>query len=1308
MANDLTTTAQQIAAEHLNKSVSRPDREDTGFLAGATSSLVSGALEVFGTDPLPTAEVFRAENPLAGTVTDLGGTLVPYLGTGIAASRIPSFTRFIDDFALKGSNSFTQGARRGVATFGPLEGSRLLTTTAINPDNLPDTLVEAGVNLGIEALGGGILGALASGGKVKLDAPKVGVGEEIRQPKQNQLGDVNKRIAEAPPDDPALLELQREAKSLELDIRLEEVGNTPVKIELDGADGREITRLFKDTSSQKGTLKRLRLAQTTKDFNSSEEVADVIAKAGLEGNFDVVSLPRYIGFGNKKTAATIQSGLKTRAGMTTLDDGTLLTKAQDGTFVMARKITGQLDEAKDTDEWVIWRTNEPGRFAPDVKEFADNVNSRMMFLRTDDRFAPTGSQFMDEVNSVISKSPLKEFRDAHEKFGLRKDFTDRMAKALGYEPGELGSSFAVQRGKAFVEHYLTPALHKFKNQPLSAYIWGQARHIHDRSRVFSQRLIFGEPTTKAAKGFAKIFDDPQFSGEFIGPDGSKVRSVNQIMDSLSDDDIAQFYEVAEIVAGTDDAIAAIDELYKNNEISGALRTALQDLNKIDNVLVPEVRAAQRAAGVNELNPLEGHLMLSRVWDGDFRAPIYNEAGEVVYVASGRTPKLADEHAQAVIDEAGLSGALRFEPSEKVDVWEDFKLADLIKTGSSEYGLLARANQKFIRTPQTFKERKGVEGFKRDFTRKELFDRVRSHISERVNHIADLTVDTSLDAELAQLHYVDPKQLATLRSNIRQLSEKPGTFSRAVNQATDTLLKPALGRNSATKISAGVNEFLYHTQLGMANLAFPVLNAMTFMQTVFPEMSYVVNAADNRVLRDYYEVAILGGSDFKPRGHTHMLSLPKMMMQSVKKMVKPDDLLEANLTRAHREGVVDPQLLNEFIGKTSEAKTTFKDVLDGEEPWYNFVRSLSTWLPSKSERFARGHAFVVGDIMGREVLGLQDEALYQFSKKFTERTMYNYGTADRALVMTGPVGRMFGLFKNWQTHYLFSMLQYADEGLKYGNWNPLMWQMGGTASVGGVSALPLYGAANAFAKATTNESLMAHIYEGFGGTEPDGTLGTGSDAILMGLPAFLGITLTGSASAPFSDPMRDAAQLTSFPQWDRMVRLGRAVGESIDRFGDTGEHPITNADVRDKFIAALAPKNFARAFQVTEENALKSLNTGKVVLNDLSLAERMLWSVGFTPRRVGITYEAADELWKDQAKRRDMTTRYGKLWMEAQAEGNWDQLWSIQQQAMVLGLDLDSVMRSADTQKEKRTTELISRQFSPEARFRLQELGVPGF
>lgn len=1384
-----------------------PDRQPSGprdqsYIGGFVESALSSSSEFFlGAEPTPGANEFRMEHPIAGFVSEVATPALGYGASAKAASTFEKYGAAVEKFAEKGGNALTKGARKAVALGVPVEGARVVGTGLVNPDQIGETMKESLFNLGFEAVGGGVFGALTAGGKVDVPKPMAPVGTDLRAPNQIRLRELTEKVATLPEDQ--RVNMLGEIARLESEIRLEKVGDkTPLKLELDNeGDGREISRLFKDQSSKGGNIRKARLVRSSEDFADDLEKDRVINAAGLGGKFDAVQLPRYVGFAQKtgepslpkntvrvyhsgsggegqtgrwvstdKTYASnyrpdtplhyldlpntdprvnnldypdqgiaqgftfnfelttteatklvkikrdsevtnqwakkVSDDLMVRGRMTTVDDNTLMAKEKGGMYVLARKITGKLDEAKASDEWVIWRTDQPGRFIPEVTDFADKMAARMAFLRQDNLGInpERPASIMDQTKLLVSQTPIREFRDADEKLGHLADGASRIATKLGFKPGEAGSNFAVNRGKALVEQYLTPKLYQFRNNPVAKYVIGHADRAFAQSKFIAQKIINGEPIDDAAKGFSKIFGDPDTTGTYKG-----LRSIKSIVDDLDQEDLNKLQDVADIVAGSDDAIKSIDELRAAGEISEKLHRALKDFDALDNEIVTDIVNHQHSAGRNDLNPLKGHLMLSRVWDGDYRAPIVNEGGEFLYVAGGKTPEAADKLAKEIIETSGLRGVKHI-PAERFDAINDLKLAGQISTRSKDYGVLSAANKKLRSGPMSFRERQGTGGYKKEFSRKEMFDRLSSHVNERYNYMARLSVDTALEKELGWLAANDPKAFGAVADRLRQMEGKPGAVSQFVNAATDKILKPVMGRNSATKLTGYTNEYFSHTQLGMGNAAFPALNAITFVQTVLPELAFVMNAADNRVMRDYYDVFLAGGKDLKPRGNIGALSPMKLLIKSFQQMKngKNDALYGEFLSRAHREGVIDPQLLNEFIGKTSEMSTKISDVMKGEEPMINLIRTWSGWLPSKSERFARGQAFTTGYLMGRDVLGLSDEALYAFSRKFTERTMFNYATQDRATLMTGPVGRMFGLFKNWQAHYIFSMLQYAEEGYRYGNWSPLMWQMGGTASVGGVAALPLYGVADGFSKMANDQSLMANIYSAFGGTDPDSTTGGFSDAVFMGLPAFFGVSLTGNAAAPFHDPARDAAALMSFPQWDRMRRLGQAVGDAIDNWALTGDHPISNPDTRDMFVAALAPKAIARSMQITEDNALKSLNTGNVILKDMSLAEKLMWSVGVTPRRVGLAYEAADELWKDQAKRKAATTKYGKLWANAQAEGNWGKLEELRQEAMVLGLDISSITKSASSFKEKKSTEMIERQFSPEARAKLQSLGLPGF
>jgi hypothetical protein len=381
------------------------------------------------------------------------------------------------------------------------------------------------------------------------------------------------------------------------------------------------------------------------------------------------------------------------------------------------------------------------------------------------------------------------------------------------------------------------------------------------------------------------------------------------------------------------------------------------------------------------------------------------------------------------------------------------------------------------------------------------------------------------------------------------------------------------------------------------------------------------------------------------------------------------------------------------------------VLKGEEPFSKFLLAVSNYLPAQSEKFARGQAFTTGYILGRDFKKLEGDQLYRFAKKFTESTMYAYSAADRPRIYTGPMGSVFGMFKNWQAHYIGSMLEYAGEGYARGNWNPLLWQMGGTAALGGVAALPVVGVADAFSRWATDESLMNNIYANFGGTDPNSNFGGPADAIYHGLPTFLGLSLSGSSAAQLSDPSRDASMLFGFVQADRAKALGQALGSAVDVWADTGQHPIQDARTRDLFIKALAPKSFARAASITEDQGLRSLNNGSKIAGNLNTAEQILYTLGLNPRRLAIANEVGEQLWKDQEAHREKITKMGRYWAEAQRERDWDMLHRLQNQALIEGVDIGRVISSARTQTQNQTKNVLDRKYNGRDLVQPRELGL---
>jgi len=349
----------------------------------------------------------------------------------------------------------------------------------------------------------------------------------------------------------------------------------------------------------------------------------------------------------------------------------------------------------------------------------------------------------------------------------------------------------------------------------------------------------------------------------------------------------------------------------------------------------------------------------------------------------------------------------------------------------------------------------------------------------------------------------------------------------------------------------------------------------------------------------------------------------------------------------------------------------------------------------TEKFARGHSFSLGHTFFKEIMGVtDDDMLYHLSRQFVEKTQFLYGTEDRAALMAGPLGGAFGLFKNWVMHYLAWNLEYAGEGIMRGNWKPLLWSMGGTTAIGGVGALPFYGAIDDTAKWMGNESIMTNLYQQFNGGERDGPSPL-ADAAFYGLPAFLGFSIQNQVAAPFADPGEDAARLFSFVYLDRFRFAGKFMGEAIDSYAATGLSPVADGRVRDLFMRAFAPKSIYRATQGIQSETLRSLSTGLPVTT-VSPVERLAYGLGVNPLQVERQFRVADELWRDQNKMKEAVSKFGQEWAEAVQERDQRALQRVVQRAALQGVDLSAVIKSAKARLAKGREDLIARQFSPEA------------
>ncbi len=205
--------------------------------------------------------------------------------------------------------------------------------------------------------------------------------------------------------------------------------------------------------------------------------------------------------------------------------------------------------------------------------------------------------------------------------------------------------------------------------------------------------------------------------------------------------------------------------------------------------------------------------------------------------------------------------------------------------------------------------------------------------------------------------------------------------------------------------------------------------------------------------------------------------------------------------------------------------------------------------------------------------------------------------------------------------------------------------------------------------------------------------------------FLGFSLSGQATSPLADPSRDASMLMSFVHLERAKALSKAIGAGIDRYGMTGEHPVSSEEVRDLTIKALGPRNLARFASITEEGGVKSLNNGNKLAGNFNTAELMLYSLGLTPKTLELSHDANELLWKNQEKMKAKVASYGKLWSELELSKDWDGLADLQRKATIEGMDLSSVIASAKRRNSLKTEQPSSRQYDPSVVYELEKLGL---
>lgn len=1220
-------------------------------------SAIESVPELVGITPSPETLEWRQDSPVAGFASSMLGTAVPYVGWFKATRALTKVDDAIQAIGNLEKAPFLTGAAREVARFAPFEAGRVAVSQVVGDEPFGSMLGEATLNLAVGAGLGGLLTGIGSAGARTASRRSLIPGVDIGAPVPLQIRQISEMLAR--PDNPPELvpRLGFELNRLRTEARIETAPQGRYLGDLEGdANGvarKGLNRLFQVETGQGAVnrgrvMLRRRFAQSGADFPADPIWRGAAESAGLPENFqDLGQYFRHISFtGEAKQATNMAKAVERTVtrGMESVGDNWFLAReADDGLFVMAKRVPGGEADllghfpVSPADRWVIFKTDRPGAFITGPEKWATAVVERNRWVSTAE-VAKDGGGVYNTLKGFIETHPLFNYRETS-KPGVFARFIPERLKG---PTGELTA-----RIQEAAKEYLAPAIHQFKKSPRANYIWSSARAAYDAAETAAQKILYGEQLVD--KGRNIYFQ--ALRNNYDLTEGS----IKQVLDELSDEEIAGLHYLWRNKVPSEQYEALVGQ----GVVPPKAAEAAWKLGMATAKVWDDLSKARIAIGDKPGEFLNGYFGLPRKWEGDTRIDLLDGDGNLQVVAAGLNKRTAQKEAEAILAEN--------------PTWQK----------GDEYSLSERG---LARDPIRAEE--GVGGFRWDrkpWTREELMQELEIQTKGRYKEQATISVDHLLSPQLDKLKSEDPVAYRMLVARLNDKEGKQGAFSQWQNRVTDKVLAPILGTDSASKIVSVTNSAMWHLQLGALKMAYPVANALTFVQTVIPEVAYIMTAAPEQLAGRYTYFAAAGTKG--TMGGMGVLNPLRIMRDSFREMRTPGVGLRENIVRASNDRVIEPRFVEDYIGESAVKLRDLRTAVSSGKGFLGWLKALSEFVPSHSERLSRAHAFTTGHLVGRDHLGLTGDKLYYFARQFTENTMYLYSSSDRPRMFTTPAGSTLGLFKNWMFNYMATMMEYTGEGIARNNWAPLMWQTAGTFALGGLAATPLYWVANAFAEGFTDKSLIQLAYNDY----LDG------DALMFGLPASLtGVSLFSQVNSPVSNPIRDATTLFDLVILDRINAFAGGAGAVFDHWQATGEHPGRNPRALDFLVRSFAPTTLYRGLAVANnEGTIRSLSSGYPSVGGMGLAEKMLYTLGFNPTALDREMIVADQLFEQQASRRAAVERLGQAWANAQAGRDGQQMNLILRQATVLGVDASSVIRSGLARLSKAETPLLERSFRPQ-------------
>lgn len=1338
-----STAASVIASRAMGGDRSYP----AGFIASAASSLP----EFFGMPAGVESEVFRLQNPWMGLASQLIGPGGAY-GAAFKISKTGRFASALEKGTETGlrffgkttaANPIAAGATRELLRYTPLELTRLGTGLTMWPENNDNLLWDVGLGSAFNAAFGAAGGLLRTAGqsagfkRVKgLIDKNIGLLPtfELRLMK-----DPAARFEEGA--DAGGLIKQWTSRVLTAQPGVRGKGQDPTAAaerafwELGdvGEEGQGLlNRLFKPNKSR-ATAEEIsnsgldvRLALPGKPTETSRApramIGQLLRTFGLKDTSDLaanfvfprlvkVTSPRMAGRWAKELDPAQNPGLRWFG-----DEQTLLAKDGAGLWVFAKRIGRTQGEAgaraprqhgmmkaANGDYWFVGKTdrldlllpNTHGKEAQTIKDWA-MMQARFRPGQSNDPF----SHWMDMALDSMNLRDWEALRSGTRASGVAR-LTNRIKSKLAKEAG-LVDQTAIRNAAEGLYDVFVPTARKEVSSPVYQRLWGMMKGVTQRADELVGQVMRG---TSKFKGSPVAAIRNSRNVEHV-PRWNDLETVDSLIHSLDEEELSLVANATQVPGS--EVAETLERLAEDGLVSDRAREVIRQLQEINRRFLDEVvKPGLKAGGFDdaEVKWIEGYIM-PRVYRGDYFIDIKN-GKKTVYRVSGKNGSEAQAIAESIVEEARTRGQ-KWSAGD-VRVFNELKAdanysLDQIMDAAAPVGSgdklvqetvlagLRRAmgGQKGIpkvKSVGSLKARSDLNVAPYQWKHDEVIKAIGNHYKQLARFAAMKTWHNRWYPEMAAWGEAGNKAMKEdLERKSAQLMGIELGLSRSQNEHMRQLFR--LGESKPlTKLASTANSVMYNMMLGFFNLNFALLNVLTPLMTAVPWVAFMQRAPAYKQLQ-YMQVLPKLDAAGKPIGMASTLSPLKTFAQGMKILAKPSAEDKAMMERAIGDGTWDAQLYENFVGgPTSHLGQGLKESWNKGGGW-QFLIDLANAPGTKSEQFSRAMTFSVGLALGKDFFGLADEALYRFAKKATEQMSYGYSLTDRARIMTGPVGSMLGLFKNWQFHYINQMAEYAGIAARDGVLSPAIWMMAMTGAVGGLGSLPIKGAIDGLTNiATDGDSKTAFewLMKNYGEDHP-----MMADSLYFGLPGMLGASLQSSATMPGTDMVQDTANLANVVTWERAKQLAAVVAKMKEYSGVTGENPLTNDNLRAEFIGATMPRAISRLYSATEEDAILSMRSGYPSVQGVSPTAKLLHALGINQTEIERYQVAGKELFKQDERNRALISNLGMEYADAIRANDYALMEKVTMKAIMLGLPLDSIYKSAATRGERFSGDALDR------------------